>query len=1068
MTVDQLTERLQRLDDLIHRSQSQRDVENRVLEQARLDGEIVDLQQQRNAIVAELERAENKPKSDDLPTETERLSAQLEELFQERDQLDLDGRDTQEITSQIIDIKRLIRQGPQLQPGEFLGDGRYRLGSIIGRGGFATVWKAFDRKARKPVALKILHSQFSQDQGKRERFFRGARQMARLEHEAILDVFDPQCSEDDLWFYYVMEYVEGQDLRKAVLANVLTDEQKLSILGQVAGALDHAHSQDVIHRDVKPANILVRDDLRVKLTDFDLVRAMDTTGGTRTNASLGTFLFAAPEQMRAAGEVDQRADVFSFAATMVFVLLEAPLELDFLRDPSRVVDRLEVPKKVQKALLQSLSWNPEDRLGSASELWERLEDQLESPGENKIQSAVERSLGPLQPASDTLASTLETALADQPKLSKAPKKAHAPEPAVESATPSDSKVPVMLLGTKSFKEEPDSLVPKSLETPKTIQKPQASSETSPSIRPEKSRTPPRGRPCLVFLGEPDSGKTSVIARSGLPSGSGNEIPEPPGEIRGCVWWLTQEALIADTSGRLIEGKTWVNERDWRLFVQKLKKTNRRHSVSGVILCIPATSLLEDTTDQRVEKAKALRQQLDNLQQRLGLRFPIFVLITKADRILGFTEFFNKLPPDSHHQIFGWSSPAENERWMPDNLIEIFSEMTSRMRRLRIDFMQETLETQKFDHFFIFPEEFKELEVPLGNYLDILFWTSWRFQEPFVFRGFYFSSSLQEGNPIAVACREFLRGELGDQDQVLTELGPATQLPRPPLFIHDLFCRKLIPEQGLVKRTREAIEQEKRYQNAPKVLMGIAVVTIILGLLPAIGNLPRVLKPVNEVAADAKLCIEAAESTEPCGVDYTYKLIHKIETTRERLGDSRWLMRLLLQGGTKNEITQELLPTLQAGLFRLGVLRQLLESFDARSTPRIWQDGKTDFGLFPRAYLERLRFDEYQRPESRKDNLKEVVTLEPILRFLQKHPGVDPSQDGLEIDRWLADTSTLGDIAEIEKIFQYVLHTEERFDLMTIDRLTEFERARATFDAYWVDKTEADRQYQAILDQLYAP
>ena len=582
---------------------------------------------------------------------------------------------------------------------------------------------------------------------------------------------------------------------------------------------------------------------------------------------------------------------------------------------------------------------------------------------------------------------------------------------------------------------------------------------------KEHRVPIYDMPWFLLIGEPQSGKTTTLEKSGLEFPIGQEAISGAGGTRNCDWWFTEEAVILDTAGRFtFQEEMAPDKHEWEAFLRLLKQHRKECPINGVLVVIPATSLTEDTVDQQLEKAKNIRRKLENLQKALEIRFPIFVLITKSDRILGFSEFFGTLHPDLHGQIFGWSNPEEDKRWDPGDLPGIVGEITARMHKLRIRLMQEAQDSQAVDRFFVFPEELTELEKPLLTYFETIFKASSRFQEPFIFRGFYLTSGLQEGRPIAVACRELLKVQVGDHRQVLEEL-ETVLTHKFAFFIRDFYSKKVFPEQGLVKRTIEAMEKEKKLQRTSKILVGVAIVAIILGLLPAIGKLSQVLKPVNEVAADAKLCIEAAGSTEPCGVDYTYELIHKIETTRERLGDSRWLMRLLLQGGTKNEISQELLPTLQAGLFRLGVLGQLLESFEARSGPEIWQQEELDYEGFRQAYMERLRFDEYQRTESRKDDLKEAVTLEPILRFLEKHPGADPSQNGLEIDRWLADTSTLGDIAEIEKIFQSVLHTEERFDLMAVGRLPQPEKAQAAFDAYWTVEVLASRQYELITSYL---
>ena len=206
----------------------------------------------------------------------------------------------------------------------------------------------------------------------RERFFRGARKMAQLQHQGIVRVIEPQLEEEG-YHFFVMEYVEGGDLQAVVLAGGLGGVSGLRILKGVAEALDFAHRRGLIHRDIKPANILLTSTGEAKLTDFDLVRAGDTTGGTRTGKMLGSFLYAAPESMSQAKEVDSRADLYSLAMTMVFVLAGRELPLGAFKDVEGFLEGLEAPSDLKRTLAAATSWDPEKRPDSASELWFAIE-----------------------------------------------------------------------------------------------------------------------------------------------------------------------------------------------------------------------------------------------------------------------------------------------------------------------------------------------------------------------------------------------------------------------------------------------------------------------------------------------------------------------------------------------------------------------------------------------------------------------------------------------------------------------------------------------------------------------
>lgn len=565
---------------------------------------------------------------------------------------------------------------------------------------------------------------------------------------------------------------------------------------------------------------------------------------------------------------------------------------------------------------------------------------------------------------------------------------------------------------------------------------------------KERRVPIYELPWFLLIGEPQSGKTTTLEKSGLEFPIGQEAISGTGGTRNCDWWFTEEAVILDTAGRFtFQEEAAPDKHEWDAFLGLLKKHRKECPINGVLVVIPATSLTEDTLDVQREKAMNIRRKLENLQKALDIRFPIFVLITKADRILGFSEFFGSLHPDQHGQIFGWSNPEEDKRWEPESLPGILDEITGRMHKLRLRLMHQARDSQQVDRFFVFPEELAALKTPLVTYLEVIFKASSRFQEPFLFRGFYLTSGLQEGRPIAVACRDLLRVQVGDARQVLEQL-ETVLTQRFAFFIRDFYSKKVFPEQGLVRQTLEAKEKDKKYRLASKVMLVVAVAVAFFALLPALAHLSQVLKPVNRDAADAKVCLEAAQTDTPCPVDETYELIYDIEETRENLRESRWLMRFLLQGGVKNEISHELLPTLQAGLFRLGVLRPLLESFEARNGPEIWQVEGMNYELFQDALAMRLRFDQYQLAGSEREALREQIRIEPLLRVLKLLPGVDQTLDGEEIDAWLADESFLGDISEIERIFQSVLSTEEQFDLMAVGSLPKPERAIAAFAHYW--------------------
>lgn len=316
-----------------------------------------------------IEKYSVEPESEELRLASEQR-AELDRLYLIREQQRLQNHDTSAITSEIVELKRKQRQRPQLQEGEVLSS-RYRLLQAIGRGGFAKVWQAYDLKTQRIVAVKVLHNEHAEDARRMERFLRGARQMFALEHPHINRILD--CPAEDHGFhYYVMDYMAGGDLHSRVVDPKIDRASAIQSIIQVGMALEVAHQRGIIHRDVKPQNILFDEQGSARLTDFDLVWAPDTTGGTHTTG-LGTFLYAPPEQMEDASRIDQRADIYSLGMSAVFVLFGKALPRKALEARESFIEGLGCTKPM-KALLQSATASePDDRPSTVTEFYERFQ-----------------------------------------------------------------------------------------------------------------------------------------------------------------------------------------------------------------------------------------------------------------------------------------------------------------------------------------------------------------------------------------------------------------------------------------------------------------------------------------------------------------------------------------------------------------------------------------------------------------------------------------------------------------------------------------------------------------------
>ena len=197
--------------------------------------------------------------------------------------------------------------------------GRYELLELIGKGGMSSVYKAHDRLLDRQIAVKILHPHFTEDEEYVERFRREARAVAQLSHPNIVTVIDR--GEDEGRQYIVFEYVEGENLKQLLeRTGPMPVRDALLLALQMARALVFAHGRGLIHRDVKPQNVLMNADGQAKMTDFGIARSVDVQGVTITGTVLGTSEYIAPEQAR--GErVNAQTDVYSLGVVLYELLV---------------------------------------------------------------------------------------------------------------------------------------------------------------------------------------------------------------------------------------------------------------------------------------------------------------------------------------------------------------------------------------------------------------------------------------------------------------------------------------------------------------------------------------------------------------------------------------------------------------------------------------------------------------------------------------------------------------------------------------------------------------------------
>ena len=270
-------------------------------------------------------------------------------------------------------IEELARKFPQLE-----------LIELIGRGGMGAVYKARQKELDRIVALKILPPAIGDDAAFAERFAREARALAKLNHPGIITIHD--FGRSDGLYFFVMEFVDGVDLRQLLASGRVSPREALAIVPQICDALQFAHDHGIVHRDIKPGNILLDRNGRVKVADFGLAkivgRSPDPRGETNASAeapapsdltgvgrTIGTPAYMAPEQVKHPAEVDHRADIYALGVVF-YQMLTGELPGKPIELPS---SKVQIDVRLDEVVLRALEREPARRYQQVSEIKTKVE-----------------------------------------------------------------------------------------------------------------------------------------------------------------------------------------------------------------------------------------------------------------------------------------------------------------------------------------------------------------------------------------------------------------------------------------------------------------------------------------------------------------------------------------------------------------------------------------------------------------------------------------------------------------------------------------------------------------------
>jgi type VI secretion system protein ImpL len=334
-------------------------------------------------------------------------------------------------------------------------------------------------------------------------------------------------------------------------------------------------------------------------------------------------------------------------------------------------------------------------------------------------------------------------------------------------------------------------------------------------------------PWYVMIGPPGAGKTTAIVNSGLqfPLGDalGKEAIGGVGGTRNCDWWFTNNAVMIDTAGRYTtqESDEAEDNAGWIGFLKLLKKHRKRQPINGAVVAISLADLsLQDEATQQ-SHAAAIRRRLNELREKLGVRFPVYVLFTKSDLIAGFTEFFDNLGKEEREQVWGFTLPQPKKTKDEVSAVAAFDAefdlILSQVNTQSLERMQQETDPQRRSLISSFPSQVASIRPTAQSFLNEIFQDN-RFEKRHILRGVYFTSGTQEGTPIDRLMLGMARTfGIGRQ-----AIGAGRGTGR-SFFLTRLFEGVIFPEAGLVSAD-DVVERRYRWTKR------IAIAASILGAL----------------------------------------------------------------------------------------------------------------------------------------------------------------------------------------------------------------------------------------------
>ena len=329
-------------------------------------------------------------------------------------------------------------------------------------------------------------------------------------------------------------------------------------------------------------------------------------------------------------------------------------------------------------------------------------------------------------------------------------------------------------------------------------------------------------PWYMFIGPPAAGKTTAIINSGLEFSYGADI-KGVGGTRNCDWFFSNSTILLDTAGRYTTEDE--DREEWNAFLDMLKKYRKKNPINGVIIGMSMTDLLNASVDDIEWHAKNIRQRIDELIQKLGIRFPVYLVFTKCDLIQGFVEIYEDLDRKERGQI--WGSTFTSEQQNAPNTQELFEKefhlLIEQLNNMRLRRLSSPTKPENRSKAYVFPVEFASVREVLGHFIARLFQPS-PYKEKPIFRGFYFTSGTQEGVPIDRVIQA-----ISKQFGLPAELIGEPEIEKKSYFIKKLFTDVIIPDENMAMKTSRAAVSQSLFKKIFIGVLGILLAAFIVGI-----------------------------------------------------------------------------------------------------------------------------------------------------------------------------------------------------------------------------------------------